>query len=194
MKYSPTVRREVVRKLVSGFTKSVSADTYNRLLLLFHETDRVAHMTLYNLWENGNLESAGRQSGVVLRKTAIEECQKMEKNFNKGRKLTRYFKGVCERYSGVLPYTTSVPDNFIDLLMGVCFIEDYEDWLSFFESKDEFDRALNALDRFLAGLLYFEYSCQLGVGMDNIIGLAIGKTDIELANSFLEVMVSSGEG
>lgn len=152
MKPNESIKKVLVRRLSESFTSQVSLFDFNDVFLYLDRCNVLLKIVPYGIFENPD-------NMVNLKKTIAGRCfwlwldkntAKIERDFNKSRKLVREFKVILEFYRDILPYNLSVWDIFRVALTSL-FIHYGENTKFGFEAPNEkFHFSLNVLREYLS--------------------------------------------
>lgn len=152
MKVNTPIKRVFVRRLSESFVSHVSLSEFNDVFLYLNRCNTLLRIVPYGIFENPD-------NMVNLNKTIAGRCfwlwldkntSKIEKDFNKSRKLVREFKDILDLYRDILPYNLSVWDIFRVALTSL-FVH-YEDInrFGYIAPNERFHFSLNVLREYLS--------------------------------------------
>lgn len=115
MKISKEVKRGMFQKLTVFVEDSIHFSDFNRIFMFLDSLYYMDKIIPYKIFENGSVIVV-TPDGVIFEKWLEQETENISKDFNKGRKLVRLIKDLCENFSNGLAFTMGSEKVFMHML------------------------------------------------------------------------------
>jgi hypothetical protein len=159
MKLSSGIKNVLVRKLSDALMLKMSLESFNEVFIFLDRCDGVLKAVPYGIFENeDNLENLKRtDAGIVFGKWLDKTTCKIEKDFNKSRKLVRQFKDMVATHQDSLAFNLSANNIFVVSLTSL-FVTDLGSLSIDYTVKDteKFISCLNILRDYLAAIFFID--------------------------------------
>jgi hypothetical protein len=167
VKLSTELRGILIKKLSNALMEKVSLADFNEVFLFLDQYDKSYKIVPYGIYENpDNLDTLlTTEAGMVFSGWLDRVASKIEKDFNKGRKLRRLFKTIVQDYHDKIAFNMAAGDIFTisitslftgNDLTSLPFYLDLVDQDNLEDKLPKLEYSLSLLRSYMAGLFFLD--------------------------------------
>lgn len=181
MKLSNGIKNVLIKKLSEALELKMSISDFNEAFLFLDKCNNVFKIVPYGIFENKeNLEMLNKtDAGKVFYKWLNKNTCRIEKDFNKSRKLVRVFKDMVLAYGESLAFNLSVNSIFVTSLTSlfVDFDSNFNPFNLIVEDEERLNKSIHMLRQYMAAIMFINLVSDPLV-IENLISLFInGKLE-----------------
>lgn len=158
-KFSPGLKNILIKKLTVELEEKMNLAEFNEVFLFLDRCNSILKIGTYGIFEKENLIALqDSTSGRIFNQWLDWKTGKIDKDFNKGRKLVRVFKNMVKEHKDVLAFNLGA-SNYFNISLTSLFVDYNESVLPFtfdVSDEDEFKKNLENLRDYLASIFFID--------------------------------------